>query len=45
MTYACEPKFVVPGMGAVGIENTYVVRASGPAECITPAPEQIISLR
>ncbi|MCM1096400.1 MAG: M24 family metallopeptidase, partial [Terasakiella sp.] len=45
MTYACEPKFVVPGLGAVGIENTYVVRASGPAECITPAPEQIISLR
>ena len=45
MTFACEPKFVVPGIGAVGIENTYVVRASGEAECITRAPEQITLLR
>ena len=42
-TIALEPKFVIPGVGAVGIENTYVVTASG-MECITNAPEQIISL-
>ncbi len=29
MTLAIEPKFVIPGVGAVGIENTYVVTASG----------------
>jgi len=44
MTIACEPKFVVPGLGAVGIENTYVVRPDGPAERITSAPEQITLL-
>lgn len=42
---ALEPKFVIPGTGAVGIENTYVVRPDGlPMECITNAPEEIISL-
>lgn len=25
MTFALEPKFVIPGVGAVGIENTFVV--------------------
>ena len=44
MCIALEPKFVIPGTGAVGIENTYVVRASGPMECITGAPEEIIDL-
>jgi len=29
MTVAIEPKFVFPGKGAVGIENTFVVTASG----------------
>lgn len=42
-TIAIEPKFVLPGYGAVGIENTYVVTEQG-LECITPAPEDIISL-
>ena len=28
-TIAIEPKFVFPGQGAVGIENTFVVTASG----------------
>lgn len=42
-TIAVEPKFVIPGVGAVGIENTYVVTPRG-MECITNAPEQIISL-
>ena len=39
---AIEPKFVIPGVGAVGIENTYVVTADGPMECVTNAPTQII---
>lgn len=43
-TIAVEPKFVIPGCGAVGIENTYVVGSQGPAQCITPCPEQIIGL-
>ncbi|MBR5331811.1 MAG: aminopeptidase P family protein [Muribaculaceae bacterium] len=40
---ALEPKFVIPGIGAVGIENTYVVTTDG-MESITLAPEEIISL-
>jgi len=40
---ALEPKFVIPQVGAVGIENTYIVHADR-AECITTAPEEIISL-
>lgn len=38
---ALEPKFVIPEVGAVGIENTYIVHADG-VECITLAPEEII---
>lgn len=41
---AFEPKFVIPKVGAVGIENTYAVRAGQPAEQLTNAPEQLISL-
>ncbi|MCM1076039.1 MAG: Xaa-Pro peptidase family protein [Bacteroides sp.] len=37
---AIEPKFVIPGTGAVGIENTYAVY-SDHVECLTPAPEEI----
>lgn len=40
---AIEPKFVIPQVGAVGIENTYIVTANG-LERITNAPEHIISL-
>lgn len=40
---AIEPKFVIPGVGGVGIENTYVVRPDG-LECLTNAPEEIIEL-
>ena len=43
MVIAFEPKFVLPGVGAVGIENTYLVTSSG-VECLTPAPEEIIDL-
>lgn len=40
---ALEPKFVIPGVGAVGIESTYFVHADK-VENLTPAPEKIISL-
>lgn len=40
---ALEPKFVIPHVGAVGIESTFVVQDSG-LECITNAPTEIISL-
>lgn len=43
-TIAVEPKFVIPGHGAIGIENTYIVNKQGPAQCITLCPEEIISL-
>lgn len=29
MTIALEPKFVIPGVGAVGVENTYIVTDNG----------------
>ncbi len=38
---AVEPKFVLPGLGAVGVENTYIVRAEAPAERITNARTDI----
>ena len=40
---ALEPKFVIPHVGAVGIENTYRVTASG-LESLALAPEEIIDL-
>lgn len=42
---AVEPKFVIPGIGAVGVENTFVVQPSGPAKCLTLAPEEIVNLQ
>jgi len=42
MTFALEPKFVFPE-GAIGIENTYVIRADG-AQVLTHAPEAIIQV-
>ncbi len=41
---AVEPKFVIPGHGAIGIENTYIVKDSAPAECITNASTDITLL-
>ena len=43
MTLALEPKFVLPGVGAVGVENTYVVRGAG-LECLTPMEERISNI-
>ncbi len=40
MTIALEPKFVIPGVGAVGAENTYLVTPTG-MENLTPFPEEI----
>lgn len=40
MTIALEPKFVLPPFGAVGVENTYVVRAEG-LENLTPLREEM----
>jgi len=40
---ALEPKFVIPGVGAVGIENTYHITAGG-AKSLTNAPEEILPL-
>lgn len=43
MTLAIEPKFVIPGVGATGIENTYVVRDNC-LENITDFPEDLANL-
>lgn len=40
---AIEPKFVLPGIGAVGIENSYLVHPSG-IEKLTRVEEQILDL-
>lgn len=43
MVIAIEPKFVVPKVGAVGVENTYCVTTDG-LKCLTPFPEEIADL-
>ena len=43
MVFALEPKFVIPQVGAVGIENTFVVTASG-IEKLTQCEEEILPL-
>lgn len=43
MVIAIEPKFVVPKVGAVGVENTYQVTASG-LKCLTPFPEELADM-
>lgn len=40
---ALEPKFVIPGVGAVGVENTYVVTENG-LQRLTEAPEELLPL-
>ena len=44
MVFALEPKFVLPGLGAIGIENTWVVTDDG-AERLTLAPEELVIVR
>lgn len=43
MVFALEPKFVFPEVGAVGIENSYLVTGNG-VERLTSAPEELIEL-
>jgi Xaa-Pro dipeptidase len=43
MVFALEPKFVLPGAGAVGIENTWVVTEDG-VERLTLAPQEIVTI-
>lgn len=43
MVFALEPKFVIPGVGAVGIENSYLVTETG-IEKITHSDEEITEL-
>ncbi|MEI8353780.1 MAG: M24 family metallopeptidase, partial [Lentisphaerota bacterium] len=43
MILALEPKFVFPGVGAVGIENTYAVTAAG-LEKLTCCDESLVTL-
>ena len=42
-TIALEPKFVIPEVGAVGSENTYVIEDTG-ARSLTNAPQEIVQL-
>lgn len=41
--FALEPKFVIPGVGAVGIENSFVINREG-IEKLTVLNEEIIEL-
>ena len=43
MVIALEPKFIIKGVGAVGVENTFIVRKNG-MEKITQVEEEIIDL-
>lgn len=43
MVFALEPKIVLPEIGPVGIENSWVVTTEG-LEKLTPAPEDIVEL-
>ncbi len=42
-TVAIEPKFIFPGRGVVGIENTWLVTARG-GEKLTVLPDDIVHL-
>jgi Xaa-Pro aminopeptidase len=42
-TIAIEPKFVIPGKGVIGIENTFAVSASGGVK-LTDLPDDIVYL-
>jgi Xaa-Pro aminopeptidase len=44
MTIAVEPKFVIPGVGAAGVEDTFLITATG-AERLTNTPRELSDLR
>lgn len=41
MTLAVEPKIVLPGLGSVGVEDTFLVTEGGP-EALTEAPRELL---
>ncbi len=41
MTFAFEPKFIIPGLGITGLENTYWMTEDGP-ESLNTASEELI---
>ena len=41
-TIAIEPKFVFPGLGAVGIENTFVVTPAGGEKLTAALPDELL---
>ena len=43
MVFALEPKIVLPGIGPVGIENSWVITAEG-VEKLTLCKEEIVEL-
>ena len=43
MCFALEPKFIIGGVGPVGVENTYVMRKNG-CEKLTVCEEEIVRL-
>jgi Xaa-Pro dipeptidase len=42
MTFAFEPKFILPGLGIAGLENTYLVTSVGLASLNTATEELVI---
>ncbi len=42
MVIAVEPKFTFPGIGVVGIENSYAITDAGVPRQLTQSPEQLI---
>ncbi|MCD9026074.1 M24 family metallopeptidase [Cohnella silvisoli] len=44
MTLAVEPKFTFPGLGVVGIENTYLITETG-CRPLTQSPERIYTIQ
>jgi len=42
MVFAFEPKAVYPGLGAVGVENTWVVASDGIHRLTHPSDELIV---
>ncbi|MNG22053.1 Xaa-Pro dipeptidase [compost metagenome] len=43
MVIAVEPKFTFPGIGVVGLENSYAIQGGGlPPRALTRTPEQLI---
>ena len=43
MVIALEPKFVIPGIGGVGIENCFVVKADG-LDKLSPVADEMITI-